>query len=146
MKSVNPEYLRIALALVGIGVNLETSEIIITTIDQIEAKGGRFTIYDAVKIKNESDKRHAEIVAKRVEPKTLVPDWISKVQQNEKNVEIFRSFRGIAGRLFNVLLMAYKSGDIKYVEDILPWELAKYRACGEKCVKLFAKLREEEQK
>lgn len=43
-----PNYLRIALNLQGIGINEETCDRILTTIEAINRKGGNFTLSDAV--------------------------------------------------------------------------------------------------
>lgn len=59
-KEQKTEYLRIGLALQGVGVNKEFCERVVTTYDAILEKGGQFNIEDAVKIEYELDKKQAE--------------------------------------------------------------------------------------
>ena len=54
------EYLRIGLALQGVGVSKEFCERVVATYDAILEKGGRFSIDDATTIEYELDKKQAE--------------------------------------------------------------------------------------
>ena len=54
------EYLRIGLALQGVGVSKQFCERVVVTYDAILEKGGQFSIDDAVRIEYELDQKQAE--------------------------------------------------------------------------------------
>lgn len=54
------KYLKIALNLQGIGINLEMSDRVITTFDKVMELGDKFTIKDAVNIQFYLDKEYAK--------------------------------------------------------------------------------------
>lgn len=52
------ESLRIALALVGIGVNSQTTCLLLEVFKAVQQKGGKFNIEDAVRIEYDVQKRY----------------------------------------------------------------------------------------
>lgn len=69
-KEDSVKYLKMALALAQVAVNDFTAELIIDTWDEIERKGGKFNIEDAVRIEWNLRKKYRTVQAVEVKEET----------------------------------------------------------------------------